>query len=450
MTTNTLTIEHIDEFQPVARLPRSAITDVVLQGIRQLNERTHIEPFLRHIISDTTDTPHNSSEIADILTHLTVNGVKLSTAFVNKGKASPKVKASDIAHQLNRLMTLKGLHLIVLTASGDIQDDAKEALFNLAHLLNARAVIVDAVDLARLFIAHHQICPRDGSPYTQGRCPTCQRSASAPIEVPLRIFEQPRYEIFKLDDVSSALKRYRADILTDPHYSRATLREVVLLATDQIRRDNEAETRLGTQGSKRPVDCVFLFVYLDLRDHPQTNWVCRSLWIRPDAPENFRPSPLNAQERLADLEIDWNPRHAAWKAFWHDRVTTKRAWSEARSGLLPSVDRLTQTVQGLLADLDQGRLEAAGFCDAMTRLKPGASQVYRDANTHEFPPYQAAEADQVFRSMLASWHNAFLPFSLQGRETWSPDVAIRMARRHLERFQEARTAFEYEYRKLGG
>ena len=43
----TLRIEDIEEFEAVKRIPRQAISQEVLEGIKSLNEKTEIEPFIR-------------------------------------------------------------------------------------------------------------------------------------------------------------------------------------------------------------------------------------------------------------------------------------------------------------------------------------------------------------------------------------------------------------------
>jgi hypothetical protein len=59
---------------------------------------------------------------------------------------------------------------MVLLAVGDIQDDTKCDFLDVAEWANVDYMIVDAIDVARLFIANHKICPKDGNPYVDGMC----------------------------------------------------------------------------------------------------------------------------------------------------------------------------------------------------------------------------------------------------------------------------------------
>lgn len=131
---NLITVDDIEEFSVVRRIPRAAITDNVLAGVRELDERPQIEPFLRAIICDTTNTPHGSTEIADVFTPQVHRGGRaLMAAFVNKGKATPTVKAKDVGYQVTRLRPVPNLDLMVLLATGDIQDDIKALLLQTAQ-----------------------------------------------------------------------------------------------------------------------------------------------------------------------------------------------------------------------------------------------------------------------------------------------------------------------------
>jgi hypothetical protein len=128
---------------------------------------------LREILPDFTETSHTSTEIADILTsHITYSGRAHLTAFVNKGKSSPKVTSKQVAHQIIRLKDIDLLDFIVLLAVGNIQDDIKRDVTFIAEQKDADYMIVDAIDIARLFIAYGKICHKDGTPYKNNECPS--------------------------------------------------------------------------------------------------------------------------------------------------------------------------------------------------------------------------------------------------------------------------------------
>ncbi len=146
-------LDDIEEFERVKEIPRQAISDVILSEVRQLDERTQIEPFLRDILADKTETPHGPTEIADIVTtHVTLRGKPTLTAFINKGKGTTKVRAKEVSHQVSRVRRMPGVGLIILLAVGNIQDDIKADLAQAAFDAQIDYMIADATDIARLFI----------------------------------------------------------------------------------------------------------------------------------------------------------------------------------------------------------------------------------------------------------------------------------------------------------
>ncbi len=167
-------LDEVAEFQKVRTLGREEIQDTTLEGIRQLDERTEIEPFLREILSDKTETPHTSTEIADILTTaFTYDGERRLVAFVNKGKSYPSVSAKLVSYQVIRLRQIQKLECMVLLAVGDIQDDLKRDFLQVAKDGQCDYLIADAVDVARLFIAYGKVCPIHGVGLSKENCSKC-------------------------------------------------------------------------------------------------------------------------------------------------------------------------------------------------------------------------------------------------------------------------------------
>ena len=165
-------IQDIDQFSEVVSVPEGAVTADVLAGVRQLDERCNLEPMLRDVLWDPTETPHGPTEIADILSaKVLVRGKPRLAAFVVKGKSFVRVRAEHIAHQVLRLRTLPGLGLIVLVAVGHIQDNAQRDFIQVVRDANCDYLIVEAIDCARLLVAYEKICPTDGTPYgPEGTC----------------------------------------------------------------------------------------------------------------------------------------------------------------------------------------------------------------------------------------------------------------------------------------
>ncbi|MEZ5384118.1 MAG: DEAD/DEAH box helicase family protein [Prosthecobacter sp.] len=161
----------INNFELVREFRPSEIDKCVVKTVRALDEREEMEPWIQSILFDTNHTPHGPSEIVDILTHkMTVSDRVGMSAFILKGRSFDTVRPKHVAHQIMRLERIKDLSFAVLAASGNMLDEVKEQFVAMCSRLGVDYCILDAHDLARLFVAYGFICPRDGSKTHAGRC----------------------------------------------------------------------------------------------------------------------------------------------------------------------------------------------------------------------------------------------------------------------------------------
>jgi len=171
ITGKLITLDQIDTFNDVKDFPLQDIHPDVIKKIKFLDEREEIEPFVRAILSDTNDTPHGPAEMVDVLTHkLTMSHEHGLAAFILKGKSFPTVRPAHVSHQIYRLEKIAGLRFAILGTSGNLLDEAKEQFVSTAQRLGCSYCLLDAGDLARLFVAYGFFCPRDGNRISAGRC----------------------------------------------------------------------------------------------------------------------------------------------------------------------------------------------------------------------------------------------------------------------------------------
>lgn len=444
-------LEDVEEFEFVKCIPRSAITDEIRVGVRKLHESEEIERFLRDILPDHTNTPHTSTEIADILTtHVTIADRSCLAAFINKGKSYPKVTAKEVTHQIVRVQQLHHLDLIVLLAVGDIQDDAKRDLLFTATNTQAGYMIVDTDDIARLFIAAHKICPKDGTPYEDGRCRKCGTSASEPTKITLNIFEEPRYDILSHQDISfGPVKRYNATILTDPHYSKETVKEVIKSVTLELRQSTfygskQVKERFG----KQEAGCVFLFVYIDRRDIQTTNWICRTSWIRSDVPERFRSS-TSGDDWVGDIQIDWRANYDEMRKFWLSQFVKKETWTQQVEQLVPTVEKMMQEVERLLSQYNSNKMSKDAIHRTLARMEPKATGLYQKAGEQGLAPPECQQCETIFQCMMGSFHTIFLPFMTGGKANWAWEQKIYIIQDSLRKYAEEHGEFLYEWKRIG-
>ena len=319
-------IQDIDQFYEVINVPEGVITPAVLASVRQLDERCDLEPMLREVLWDPTETPHGPTEIADIFTtKIRVKGKRCLGAFVVKGKSFAKVRSQHIDHQVLRLRQIPGLDVMVLVAVGHIQDSAQRDFVQVALDAGCSYLIVDAIDCARLLVAYEKICPEDGTPYgLEGRC-RCGHSQDEGTKLTMRAREGMRYEIPELRDVSHrGAKRLTARVLVDPHYDREVLREIIREATRQVRRSSYCRSDLvRNRWRDSQAHVVWLYLAADLQDLAGANWLAQAQWIDPKLDPRMRPMELSASEHVDSIAVAWNESYKTMQRFYREHAVDK-------------------------------------------------------------------------------------------------------------------------------
>jgi len=155
-------LEDIDSFVRVRDVAQSQIRAAHLEAVKGLDEREDLEPRLRQILFDANETAHGPAELVDIFTHkLTMTGRAGLAGFILKGKSYPTVRPRDVSHQIYRLEKISGLRFAVLGSSGNLLDSVREQFASTCERLDVRYAFLDALDMARIFVAYDHLCPRD-------------------------------------------------------------------------------------------------------------------------------------------------------------------------------------------------------------------------------------------------------------------------------------------------
>jgi hypothetical protein len=165
------TLIAVDNFEKARAFHSRNISEAAVATIADLDEKSEIEAWIQAILFDTNHTPHGPVEIVDILTHkLIVRGREGLAAFILKGRSFTTVRPSHVSHQIFRLERIPDLSFAVFAASGIVLDEVKQQFVSTAKRLGCDYCILDAHDLARLFVGFGFLCPRDGQRIRGGRC----------------------------------------------------------------------------------------------------------------------------------------------------------------------------------------------------------------------------------------------------------------------------------------
>jgi len=444
-------IHDIDEFSEIKPIPDASISEKILSNIRNLDEKSEMERFLREILYDPNVTPHGPTEIADILTsHMHVGGDKRLAAFVLKGKSFQRVSSRDVTHQFAKLRQIQELGLMVFGAVGNIQDDAQRDFVQTAIDAGCDYLIIDAQDWARLLIAYEKICPKDGTSFDDTGTCKYGHVQDEGLALEMEVREKIRYTIVNQRDVSHpGAKRYSATILLDRHYPKDVIRTIIQDVTRKLKyssyyRNERVKARWGNS----PAHVVWLFIAYDLEDVQNANWICRSCWIDSSLPENMRPIGLDGNERLEDIEIFWNDDYKLHKNFLESHSGTKEEVLETIRPILNEMMKLAKKAIEYFEEYRGGNISEEEFISKMHKMEPRVTELYLKSGNIPIPPEDCKDYDQACQNIFATIHNMFLYYSKRGLETWPKSNREWLMQDTIKIFYDDWKKIEFEESKI--
>ena len=444
-------IQDLDQFCEVVNIPEAAITADILESVRQLDERRDLEPMLREVLWDPTETPHGPTEIADILTtKVRVRGERRLAAFVVKGRSFAKVRSEHIDHQIIRLRQLPSLGVMALVAVGHIQDSAQRDFLQMAMDAGCDYLIIEALDCARLLLAYEKICPSDGTPY--GPDGSCRRGHKQDegIQLKIRARDGVHYEIPQLRDVShGGARRLTATVFVDPHYDREVLREIIREATCQVRHSSYHRSELvRNRWRDSHAHVVWLYLAAGLQDLCNANWLARTQWIDPGLDQKMRPLELSASEHLDSIAVTWNDSYTMMQGFYSEHSVDKGG---ALAQLEPLVAQATRVGSRIASWFDAFESSNLDETTLIARVRTASSDI--DAITNQalnlsFPPQDVRDYDTRAQSLFGHLGNMALYYSERGVTMWLEKNRTILMRFTVRDFRADLRRLEFERGKL--
>ena len=444
-------IQDIDQFYEVVSVPEGVVTPDVLGSVRQLDERCELEPMLREVLWDPTETPHGPTEIADILsTKVRVRGKPSFAAFVVKGKSFVNVRSAHIAHQVLRLRQLPGLDLMVLVAVGHIQDSAQRDFVQVARDAGCDYLIVEAIDCARLLVAYEKICSTDGTPY--GPEGTCRRGHKQDegTKLTLRARAGMRYEIPELRDVShGGAKRLTAKVLVDIHCDREVLREIIRDVTCQVRQSSYCRGELvRNRWGNSQAHVVWLYLGADLQDLSRANWLARTQWIDPCLDQRMRPMELSASEHVDSIAIAWNESYAEMQRFYREHSVDKGRALGQLEPLVAQARAIGSRIADWFDKREDDELDEKTLIERVRAASSDIDTISDRASNLSFPPQDVKDYDRRAQSLFAHLGNMALYYSERGVTIWPMKNRTVLMRYTVNDFRADLRRLEFEREKL--
>lgn len=446
-----LAISELDAFAKTRSIPESAISAEILTEVRKLREEEQIEVWIQELIGSHDKTPHGPTEIADIIsTRVTVLGRHKYSAFILKGRGTPKVSSKKIGHQILKLNQLPGLSLAVLIATGDIQDDAYRDFIATAEGIGCDYLVVSRLDLARLLIAYNKICPHDGLPITDGSCPNGHH-AEGEIELSQEEKESEKWELLKLRDLSHGLaKRLSATILIERNSSQNSIRTAIAEIFKEVRVDPYVRNEMvRTRWGNTPAHVVWIDVAHDVEDVNRSNWVCMACWIDPNLDERFRPVWKNYDETYEGIMIDWNSDYQEMKELWAQHTGRKHEVIECVEGIFGRVKPILAPIDQAFTAFRQGAVTEQSLQKLVQSNWEDIDNLYREAGNCPLAPPECVDYSQQFQNVMAFLHNLFLLYTSEVfLNERTPENRAWLFNRNLIDLKDALQKLDYEREKL--
>ena len=245
-------------------------------------------------------------------------------------------------------------------------------------------------------------------------------------------------------------KRYSAILLTNPHYSRDIIRNIIREKTEEMKhREYYRTPRVEERWGKTPAHVVWLYVASSLEDVQNHNWRCTSCWIDPALPEDFRPLLPGDREILDGIEISWNKEyHPLAQYLSEDRSAPKEVYLREVDTVCKILIGLGNNVVEKFQAYSAGTLSEADLIQHMQALTPQEAEVSRRSRTHPRPPLECDAYGNACSNLSATVDNMFLFYSPWGLETWPQKNRDYLMREAIELFEENKVAIDYERKKI--
>jgi len=339
---------------------------------------------------------------------------------------------------------------MVFGALGNVQDDAQRDFVQIAIDAGCDYLLIDAQDLARLFIAYEKVCPKDGTPYDDtGICKKGHlRDKGVTLEMEVR--EKIRYTIVNQKDVShTGAKRYSAIVLLDRHYPKDVIRTIIQEATEKLRYSNYYRNeRIRARWGRTPAHVVWLFIAYDLEDIQNANWICRTCWIDPSLPKDMRPLSLDSNEKLGDIEVFWNDEYKSHKIFFESHFGTKEEVLEAIRPILHEMIKLAREAINYFEKYRREEISEDELILKMQEMEPIVTELYLQSGNIPMPPEDCKDYDQACQNIFATIHDMFLYFSKRGLERWPKQNRDWLMQDTIKRFYNDMEGIRFEESRI--
>lgn len=286
------------------------------------------------------------------------------------------------------------------------------------------------------------------------RIPISQRVDAQSLPT-LRDFLTPlvsadRYTIFKTDDTSHGVaKRYSFEVVVNGSASKAEIAAIVRQITSNgAKRRYHRNHMVEGQWGDSDAHVVWTFIYLSAEDHSRRNHICRSLWIRDDLEESFRPMSFDGENVGDNVIVEWSSNYRFLADHAASNRMTKEDYLSQVFPLIEELETLLMNVEKLLLALSQGEIAETDFLSASEQSRSRINDIYFHITGMALAPFECHEMDTQLESFVASMDNIVLFFSEKGLQTWDERSRLEQALQHRSYARESLGNLKHEIKKI--
>lgn len=409
----SIPIEAFGAFEFVDRLPRSSLSQQVLDAIGSSSLADRILPSITELLvasaaGEVDVDPREESRVTPQRVGGEI-GVTLVVPWPQQGDDG----RDRALHDPN------GDRVdVVLCLTLERREGMPTEIEGIARKLDARIALADLGDVSRILVAAGHVCPHDGAWLEGGVCPACGHDASQPLADVFPGMKPPSYKVDQLEDASLFPdKRYEARILAPHGAPRLALREIAKTATEEVihRRWHPTHRARAAYGN-RDADGVVVEVYDSLEGLcSETPWLA-AFW--GDAIESHHTDvPPGEDEQVGSLHLRWIPQRRAQRP-------APDSWDQAVAELTPQVREVVDQASQLYASYDRGFMSWEHFEHRLGELQRRTCRIVSRVGRLAKVSPARGELAAAFKGYVEASYRLLLPFAVwnqQDRSTSAED-----------------------------
>lgn len=252
-----------------------------------------------------------------------------------------------------------------------------------------------------------------------------------------------KYQIF---NPRASAKCYTANIVIETDYSKELLLEIIKNVTWELRQDifNRSES-LRMYFGKEGANIVILFLYKDLIDLNNMNYICKSCWCKSNLPKETKQVCFEGNDdKLDEIQIHWNNEYNQRREFLLKNIGSKEDWIQNVTEFFPKAEEI---IQQLKVNLDNYNKDILNQQQIESFLKNVAFQandiVLKSDQWGKIPSDDYQESYNIFAKLKNNFSRIFIPFyEDQEEREWKDKLWI--IKMSLQGYEDCKSQFHYK------